>query len=223
MAQSTMTADRGQTENPILWILVFASAIADWIAITAFLASIVKQDPILIFSMIIAAIAIVGIVYKVRPLLSRAGIVPILTAFFIGSLVLVVIAWSLLASSAVTPIKVNITDPQDGASVTMQYLVKGTVSDPDAKVYVIVHPLRVSEMWVQQLPIVGGEGNWQASVYFGTETLGIGERYELIALATNDNFLITWATGNALGEGQKLTSLPRKSNRSNLITVTRPK
>jgi len=211
-----MATERGQVIDTGIRIL---DLVAAWIAITAFLASIVKQDPLLIFLMTVAAIALAGIVYKIGPRVGRVPSLIILT----GLVVLAIIAWSLLASSGVTPIKVNITEPQDGGNVTMQYLVKGTVSDPNVRVYVIVHPLRVSEMWVQQPPIVDGTGNWQASANFGTETLGIGERYELIALATNDNFLVTWATGNSLSEGQKLTSLPRKSNRSNLATVTRPK
>lgn len=218
MTQDTMSTDRGKGSNAIVWILTLASAIADWLAVAAFLASMVKQDPILIFLMTVAAIAIAGIVYRV---ILRVRLVPVLVALM-GSGVLVIIAWSLLASSPLTSLKVNITDPQDGENITMQYLVRGTVSDPDAKVYVIVHPLRVSGMWVQKQPIVDGAGNWQASANFGTETLGIGERYELIALAINDNFLVTWATGNSLSEGSKLTNLPRKTNRSNLITVTRP-
>lgn len=218
-----MTTDKGQTETLFKWMLVVASAIADLVTVAAFLASAVKQDGLLILFVIVAAAAFIGAIYRVRRFLSRTGRVRVLLAS-IGSLVLAAVAWSLLASSGVAPIEVNISEPQNGASVTRQYLVKGTVSDSNARVFVIVHPLAVSEMWVQQRPIVDGKGNWQALANFGMEIIRPdGEQYEVIALATNDNFLVTWATGNSLSEGQKLRSLPRKSNRSNLITVTRTK
>ena len=214
-----MATNTDQTESLIKWISLVLSGIANWIAINAFLATVVKQDPLLVLLMTAAAIGIAGIIYLVR---NHLPIVPLLIVL-IGSLVLAIVAWSSLASWGVSPVKISITDPREGSSVTLPYLAKGTVSDTDAKVHVIVHPLSVSEMWVQQSPIVDAQGNWQSTVFFGTDTLGIGERYEVIALATNDNFLVTWATGNSLSEGQKMTSLPHKSNRSNLVTVTRPK
>lgn len=221
MTQGTLATGQVQTGGPINLILVVASAVADLTAVSAILATIVKQDSLLILLIIVAAMALVGAIYRFRRPILRS--VVLLLIFFIASVLLAVVFWSLLASSAVTPTKVSITDPQEMTPVTMQYLVKGTVSDPNSRVYVIVHPLRVSEMWVQQSPIVDGEGNWQSSATFGTESLGIGERYQVIAVATNDNSLVAFATGNLLREGQKLTSLPRKSNRSSLITVTRPK
>jgi hypothetical protein len=220
-----MTIEAKEHRNPLNWYLIVASVISDLAAVSALLASIIKQDPTLIL-LILAAIALfVAAAYKMRKskfLMSRAGLIPVF-GFLVFSVVLVVVAWSLLANSRITPITIAIVDPAEGGNVTLQYLVKGTVSDPNARVHVIVHPLKVSEMWVQQSPIIDGNGNWQASCTFGAETLGIGERYEVIALATNENFLVSWATGNLLGEGDKLISLPRKSNRSNLVTVTRPK
>jgi len=206
-------------ENLIKRILVMISVIADWLSISAFLATIVKQDPLLILFMTVAAIALVGVAYL---LISAIGIRVALAAC-IGSLVLVIVAWSLLASSELAPLTVKIIDPQPGGSVTRPYLAKGTVSDPSARVFVIVRTLPVTERWVQQPSIVDGSGNWQTSVYFGDAAIGGEEQYEMIALATSDNFLVTWATGNSLSEGQKLLSLPRKSNKSSLITVTRPK
>jgi len=216
-----MATGQGQAEGPINLILVVASAIADLTAVSSLLATLVKQDSLLILLIIVATVALIGAIYRFRGTILH-NVVRLLI-FFVASVILAVVFWALLANSRVTPTKVSITDPQDTTPVTMQYLVKGTVSDPNSRVYVVVHPLRVSEMWVQQSPIVDGEGNWESSATFGTESLGIGERYQVIALATNDNFLVAFATGNLLREGQKLTSLPRKSNRSSLITVTRPR
>ena len=151
MTQNTMATNTGQTENLIKWVSLVLSAIASWIAINAFIATVVKQDPLLILLMTATAIAIAGVLnYMIRRI--RLGIVPVIIAL-VGSGVLAVVAWSLLASSGVTSVKISINDPQDGASVTLRYLAKGTVSDADARVYVIVHPLTVSEMWVQQPPI----------------------------------------------------------------------
>lgn len=214
----TPSPDRGRS-NTLNVTLTLAAAVADWIAITAFLAKALTKDPLLILLMVVAAIVVAVVVYAVR---RRVRLVPVAIVFVV-SVLLATIAWSWLASSGVTPLRVNITDPPDGGNVTMQYFVKGTVADPDARVYVVVHPLRVSEMWVQKPPIVDRSGNWQTQATFGGDALGIGESYEVIALATNDNFVATWATGNSLSEGRKLTSLPRKSNRSNRVTVIRPK
>ena len=219
MVQSKKATVSGQPKG-LIWILTSTAAIADWIAITAFIASMLKQNALLIFFMTVAAIVFAVVVYFLSP---RIGIRGALIAS-IGSLVLAIIAWSLLASSGVTSLKVNITDPQDDGNVTRlsgPYLAKGTVSDPNARVYVIVRTLPMPDSWVQQPAIVGGGGNWQTPVYFGDATPKIGEKYEVIALATNDNFLVTWATGNSFSENQRLLSLPRKSNKSSLITVTR--
>ncbi|MBI4670844.1 MAG: hypothetical protein HY741_04140 [Chloroflexi bacterium] len=221
MTRNTMATNTGQTENLIKWVSLVLSAIASWIAINAFIAIVVKQDPLLILLMTATAITIAVVLNYARNRI-RFGIVPVIFAL-VASGILAIVAWSWLAGSGVTPVKISINDPQDGTNVTLRYLAKGTVSDADAKVYVILHPLTVSEMWVQQTPIVDAQGNWQSTVIFGTDTLGIGDRYELIALATNDNFLVSWATGNSLSNGQVVTSLPRKSNRSNLATVIRPK
>jgi hypothetical protein len=226
MEQSIRVIDSDQSKSPNKWplILLILSAIADWISITTFVAIYVKQDPLLILLMLVAAAIIAGITYWVIRII-RPPLLLVLIVF-IGSVMLAIVAWSLLASSEVTPLEVNITDPQDGGSVTRPdqgYLVKGTVSDPNASVYVIVRTLPAPEMWVQQPAIVGGEGKWHASVYFGDKIISPGERYEVIALATNDNFLVTCATGNSLSQGDNLLSLPRKSNKSSLITVTRPR
>jgi hypothetical protein len=45
--------------------------------------------------------------------------------------------------------------------------------------------------------------------------------YELIALATRENFLVTFATGNQLRAGQVLPGLPRNTNKSAVVTVSR--
>ena len=213
MIKNTTATVNGQMENPIKWLLIIVSIVAGWIGVSAFLATIIKQDPLLIFLMAVAAVVFAAVTYFVIRI--QPPIVPLLIAF-VASFVLAGVAWSLLANSAMTPIRVTITEPQEGANVEMSHLAKGTVSDPDARVRVIVHPLNVPEMRVQEIPVVDRQGNWQSTVFFGTEVHN--EEYQLIALAANENFLVTWATGNALSEGQKVTRLPLKSNGSNIAT-----
>ena len=127
-----------------------------------------------------------------------------------------------LSNMELEPVDITIIDPQNGKNVTMEYLVRGMASDSEARVYVLVHPLSTREIWVQTQPIVSPDGSWQVICCFGTETLGIGDQYEVIALATKENFLVNLFTGNCLRAGQKLKRLPQETNISNVVTVIRP-
>ncbi len=197
--------------SPIKWVLAIASYIADLFTVAVILAPIVKQNALLIFFILVAAIGLFAAFYLLRQKIQYWMV-------FVGSMLFAALAVLLLVNYDVTPLQVSITDPRDGANVTTPCLIEGTVSDPKAKVYVFVRAQRESEMVVQQLPIVDGEGKWQGSVHLAID---VGELYEVIALAVNDNSLVTCVTGNVFSEGQKLTSLPTKSNKSNLVTVTR--
>jgi hypothetical protein len=50
----------------------------------------------------------------------------------------------------VQQLKVFITEPPDGATVTARPFITGTVADQNARVWVIVHPTEVGDYWVQQ-------------------------------------------------------------------------
>lgn len=224
MTSNQLMANRQGSSEVVKQALTIGAAIAEIISLTIYIASLINQDALLILAIsvlvVIFAIAVYGLIRL--DFFKHLSIGPILVVFLI-SVAVTVIAWSWLASISIKPIQVVITNPPNDGNVTMRYLVQGTVNDPNSKVHVIIHPLTVPKMWVQNPPIVGTDGNWQTDVYFGTDILGIGDRYEVIALATNENFLITFATGNFLREGQILESLPRNTNRSNVVTVTRPK
>ena len=109
--------------------------------------------------------------------------------------------------------KLEITSPSDGATVTMTELVRGTVSDPKLNVYVLIHPLTTNLWWVQNIPTVGPGGKWQSFCYFGTENLGIGEPYEIIAVATSKKKLYK--------PGDTLEIVPLDLLRSRIVTVRR--
>ena len=111
--------------------------------------------------------------------------------------------------------KLEITSPTDGATVTTRELVGGTVSDSKLNVYVLIHPLTTNLWWVQNMPTVGPDGKWQSFCYFGTENLGIGEPYEIIAVATSKKKLYQ--------PGDTLEIVPLDLLRSRIVTVRRAK
>lgn len=111
--------------------------------------------------------------------------------------------------------KLEITSSAEGATVTMTELVRGTVSDPKLNVYVLIHPLTTNLWWVQNIPTVGPDGKWQSFCYFGTENLGIGEPYEIIAVATFKKKLYK--------PGDTLEIVPLDLLRSRIVTVRRAK
>lgn len=224
MPSSELATSKQASGEGIKQTLTIGAAIAEIISLAIYVASLINQDALLILVISVLVVVFAIAVYGVMRLdfFRRLGIAPILVVFLI-SVAVAVIAWSWLAGINIRPIQVVITKPSNGENVTMRYLVQGTVNDSSSKVHVIIHPLTVPRMWVQNPPVVGTDGNWQTDVYFGTETLGIVDKYEVIALATNENFLVTFATGNLLREGQILESLPRNTNRSNIVTITRPR
>lgn len=67
-------------------------------------------------------------------------------------------------------------------------VVEGTTNNPDAVICVLVHPLQSDTWWVQNLPGLpdqqpDGTWSWRTSVFCGTERLGLGEKFELLAVA----------------------------------------
>ncbi len=115
----------------------------------------------------------------------------------------------------VDALKIEITSPAEGATVTMTELVRGTVSDPKLNVYILIHPLVTNLWWVQNIPTVGPDGRWQSLCYFGTENNGIGEPFEIIAIATTKQELYK--------PGDTLKTVPSDILRSTIVTVQREK
>lgn len=109
-------------------------------------------------------------------------------------------------------VQVQIDSPQQNAEVLMEHPVKGKVSNPKVRVYVLVHPLKTNQWWVQRLPSPPNQdGSWRTVCFFGTETQGAGEEFEVLAIATNDS----------LSEGTTLKELPQCGARSDIVTVKR--
>ena len=80
-------------------------------------------------------------------------------------------------------LNVRITAPKDGARVGRALTVKGTLSDPQARLYLIVKPFSDRRYWWVQAPVTSG-AQWKATAVLGGEREGIGEKFSLFVLAS---------------------------------------
>jgi len=106
----------------------------------------------------------------------------------------------------------RITAPSDEAQVPERPLVEGTVADPKAEVWVIVHPMAVSDYWVQQRLTPKADGTWKVKIYVGKGPIGVGEQFEIMAVANPKV---------QLNEGDVLSGWPEAQWESQVIEVTR--
>lgn len=118
-------------------------------------------------------------------------------------------------------VHVQIVAPKNRAIVGQRGLVQGTVSTQRATVYVLIRPLSGDEWWIQNIPAVGDDGQWQVAAHFGTETLGAGESYEILAVAASNSRLIRGLQESSLAPGQRIKTLSNNLARSNIVTVQR--
>ena len=108
---------------------------------------------------------------------------------------------------------INITEPKDGDSVPWRPYVKGTVSDPDSEMWVIVHPMDVSDYWVQPRLSVKREGSWKVKIYIGQPGYSdVGKQFEIRAVANPTR---------KLNEGDVLKYWPEANWKSQIIEVIR--
>ena len=107
--------------------------------------------------------------------------------------------------------KITITSPRDGDSVAARSFVEGTVSDPQSKLWVVIHPMKVSSFWVQPDVSVKEDGAWKVMAYFG-RAADKGEHFEVIAIANPKK---------QLKEGEILDGWPEAQWSSKAVEVTR--
>lgn len=109
--------------------------------------------------------------------------------------------------------QIQIISPAANGLANARTYVEGYVSDPKAKVWVIIHPMEVSSYWVQPSVSVNKKGTWKVSAYFGRSAdIDVGKKFELIAIAN--------AKTN-LKEGDVLSNWPEAQWSSEVIEVTR--
>jgi len=116
-----------------------------------------------------------------------------------------------ISARSASPLR--ITAPKDGNGVQERTFVAGRVKDPHAHVWVVVHPMEVSDYWVQQSVTVGGDGAWEVQIYLGRPGPDdVGKRFEIHALANPK------AT---LRQGDRLGGWPDAQWQSEAVRVTR--
>ena len=114
-----------------------------------------------------------------------------------------------LANAGSLQIKIN--EPQNGSLVSQRHDVAGTVSDSDANIFVVIHPVTTSDFWVQPPVTVNSDGSWKVRVYFGRSGMDKGAEFEVRAFAN---------PSDTLYEG-KTVNWPKAAARSDVIDVTR--
>ena len=108
---------------------------------------------------------------------------------------------------------VQIVSPPDRAQVPERPLVEGTVSNPNAAVWVIVHPMEVADYWVQPKPTVKEDGKWKAQIHIGRPgNADVGKQFEIMAVADPKR---------KLNAGDVLKDWPEAKAKSQVIDVTR--
>lgn len=115
-------------------------------------------------------------------------------------------------SRAQQPLTVTIIQPKPNAVVKPRDTVAGSVSDPRAKVWVVIHPTETSGFWVQPPVTVDSDGTWSVLAYFGREgSIDSGKPYEVRAFAN---------PSEPLKPGER-SEWPTASAQSRVVRVTR--
>lgn len=108
---------------------------------------------------------------------------------------------------------ITVRDPNDGESVPWRPEIRGMVADRNAEVWVIVHPMEVSDYWVQPRSSVREDGSWRVIIYIGRPgSIDVGKRFEIRAIANPER---------ELNEGDVLKYWPVAQWQSQIIEVTR--
>lgn len=108
---------------------------------------------------------------------------------------------------------ISITEPTEGAAVPRRPFVKGTVSDPNAKVWVIVHPMATGNYWVQPSLTPKKDGTWKVMIYIGRPGADdVGKHFEIMAIANPKV---------KLKEGDVLSGWPDAQWKTQVIELTR--
>jgi len=106
---------------------------------------------------------------------------------------------------------IRITSPIRRAKVVYREIVRGTVSNPKAEVWVIVHPMAVPGYWVQPKVEVDDDGSWWVRVYIAQSPYSSnGEHFKILAVAN---------PRTQLAEGDILKAWPEAQRQSRVVEV----
>ncbi|MGZ5462597.1 MAG: hypothetical protein ACXWLY_06540 [Thermoanaerobaculia bacterium] len=120
---------------------------------------------------------------------------------------------TLVSTAGTAQVKVAITSPVHGSHAVERLIVEGTVSDPKAAVWIVVHPLEVSDYWVQPRISVRENGSWKVQINIGrTGPVDVGKLFEIRAVSNPKA---------DVREGLVLDHWPESTSMSDVIEVTR--
>jgi len=107
----------------------------------------------------------------------------------------------------------RIVSPANLDSVGQQPIVEGTATQPGTDVWVIVHPMALTDSWVQQAARVQDNCRWRVQVNIGQPgSAHIGQHFQLMVVAR---------PSSPLHEGQVLSGWPRSRSHSQILQVIR--
>jgi hypothetical protein len=132
--------------------------------------------------------------------------------------------WLFSITSTPRPCQVTITSPPNGMEVHgPEITVTGTIAPTTARVTVVVRSETDVRWWVQEiLDKRHHSGDWSLTARIGTQQAGLGETYEIVALASDDSYLFNLFTGRFLYHGLRNSAMPLW-NQSQLIVLRRVK
>jgi hypothetical protein len=107
---------------------------------------------------------------------------------------------------------VRIENPKDGQAVGDVADIEGKVSDPNAKVWVIVRPQGTTQYWVQPPAEVEENGKWFSIAHIGRLDQDFGKKFQIRAVAN---------PRVELHEGKVFSSWPSAALSSNIVTVVK--
>ncbi|MCB2203194.1 hypothetical protein KQI65_00485 [bacterium] len=109
-------------------------------------------------------------------------------------------------------LEISILDPEADGTVSTKYRVKGTVSDPEVEVWVIVLAEEVGEYWVQGRATVKSDGSWSIICHFGEAGTPSGTPFVIQAVVNPEEDIDT---------GDKLDYWPEAEGASDPVSVQR--
>lgn len=120
-----------------------------------------------------------------------------------------------LIASRVTgqEMRIQITNLTNNMAVPEEPTVEGKVSNSKAEVWVIVHPMKVSDYWVQQPVTVMDGGTFEVIIHIGRSgSIDVGKKYEIMVVAN---------PRDKLEEGKILRGWPVAQAKSQVIKLIR--
>ena len=126
-----------------------------------------------------------------------------------------VCAWSVVLAAPVVAQDITLFSPKTGSLVDNRHPVRGTVDfmPEDGKVWILVKPVGVSDIWVQPFSSVDAAGAFEGVPHFGRPgDIDTGKRFEFRLVA--DPLL-------KLEEGLRLSDWPKARARTGITRVTR--